>query len=216
MESIHPPVTQLFGTIWCKAGIPCFRNLVVRNSLPWTFSEETFTNSCGCDSLRIEYFASDFSDCIDCGLQCIYITGSTSISGGETEGADVVVTYTLNGDTLTAGRADWTGEVDLLDCFDAEDELVILQAQAFLPSGGSGSASADAWLVSNPGISDTTQLLNKTCEISEVGVVIDTLLAVSGCDSLVMTTTELFPLPEVFTWDQIVLPRRFDHPGSHW
>lgn len=164
---------------------------------------ETVTNSCGCDSLLIEYYASDFSGCIDCGLQCIYITGSTSISGGETEGAEVVVTYVLNGDTLTAGRADWTGEVDLLDCFDAEDELMILEAQAFVPSGGSGSASADAWLVSNPGISDTTRILNRSCEAGEVGVVIDTLQAVSGCDSLVITTTELYPQPEVFTWDQI-------------
>ncbi len=164
---------------------------------------ETIESPCGCGDLVIAY-ETNFNDCVDCGFQCIYITGTTTITGGETEGAEVLVTYVLDGDTAQVARGDWTGEVDQLDCYSADAVLEILQVQAFLPDGASGSASADAWIVSNPGVNDTTFLFRQTCSLEEVGVLTDTLLSSTGCDSLLVTTVELDVLPEASVSDQYI------------
>jgi hypothetical protein len=156
----------------------------------------------GCDSLRINY-VTELADCVACGDQCIYITGSTSISGGETEGAEVIVTYRLNGDTLSSGRGDWTGEVDQLACFPITDSLQILTVEALVPNGASGTATASAWIVRNPGVAtDTTYVSTASCRPEDVGIQIDTLRGRGGCDSLVIREVSLYPLPEVFLFNQ--------------
>lgn len=163
-------------------------------------TEERIQGSCGCDSLIILYTA-DLVNCIGCGQQCIFLTGTVTISGGDTEGADVEVIYVLNGDTITTGRGDWTGEVDIFDCFDVDDTLTLLQVNAFPPPGSSGSASAEGWIVRNRGITDTTFLEQWTCFPEEIGEQLDTLTASTGCDSLVATSTLLYdqPMVELFS-----------------
>jgi len=156
----------------------------------------------GCDSLYIHY-TTDLSACVSCGNQCIYITGTTSITGGDTEGAEVFVTYVWNGDTLTTGRRDWTGEVDQLDCFPATDSLRILNVEARVPAGASGSATASAWIVSNPArVQDTTYVSNFSCLAEEVGIRIDTLRNSNGCDSVVVRETRPYPVAQLFVFDE--------------
>ncbi len=103
---------------------------------------------CGCDSLMINY-TTDFSDCIPCNQQCIFIKGSILLEDGGSSSAELVVTYQLNGETLTATRPNWQGRTEELICFNIEDNLNIISVQATLPNGINGTASAEAWIDSN-------------------------------------------------------------------
>jgi len=162
---------------------------------------ETLQRACGCASL-VQAYTSDLSPCIDCGTQCIFLAGTTHTTGGGTAGADIQVTYTRNGTPATATLSNWTGGVDQLVCFPSTDELTILQVNSSFPAGTSGSASVEAWVVSHPGEAVTTDLTAYTCNPAEVGMTRDTLLAASGCDSIVTTFTELYPPPALVLEDQ--------------
>ena len=162
---------------------------------------ETLQSACGCASL-VQTYTSDLSPCIDCGTQCIFLAGNTNVAGGGTTGADIVVTYTRNGTTATATLTNWTGGVDQLVCFPSTDELTILRVDSSFPAGTTGSASVEAWVVSHPGEAVTTDLTAYTCNPAEVGLTRDTLLAASGCDSIVSTFTELYPLAVLVLEDQ--------------
>lgn len=164
---------------------------------------ELSQGECGCDSLRIN-FTTDFTNCIPCNQQCIFIKGELTIEDGSTTGAEVIVTYQLNGETLTATRTNWLGRTEELLCFNIEDNLIVLNIQSTLPSGINGSVSAETWIDNNTGIVSMTNIFMETCHPNEVGIVMDTLVASTGCDSILITTTELITLPELTVGDQQV------------
>ncbi|WP_367389364.1 gliding motility-associated C-terminal domain-containing protein [Lewinella sp. LCG006] len=124
-----------------------------------------------------------------CFPEPIYVDGITNTpSGTGIASCDTRLVYHLLPaiDTMQQG-------VDCLT-YSALDSL-----QELLPS----SCGCDSILVNYflAEIIDTTYLFAESCLPAEVGVSVDTLTAMSGCDSIVITTTNLNELPELFLDD---------------
>lgn len=152
------------------------------------------SSSCGCDSVLVEYFTPDFSACVDCNQQCIFVGGQIS---GTTSSATLSLQFLRDGVAEDLSIADWSGATIQAACFPIQEAITNITITATLPTGDTGTASAETWLADNPGQVDSTFLTATTCIPAEAGTVVDTLLASTGCDSLIITNTLLLPPPEI-------------------
>ena len=150
----------------------------------WTIDNDVnFSYGFGDDSLAV------FVIIDQCYQEALYVDGVTNTpSGTGIASCDTRIVYHLVPalDTIQQG----------LDCanFAALDSL-----QANLPS----SCGCDSLLVNYflDDVIDTTYLYAQSCIPSEVGISMDTLTASSGCDSILITSTELNDSPELFLED---------------
>ncbi|WP_156825938.1 T9SS type B sorting domain-containing protein [Lewinella cohaerens] len=150
----------------------------------WTIDENVnFNYGLGDDSLVV------FVVVDQCYPEALFVDGITNTpSGTGIASCDTRQVYHLVPaiDTIQQG----------LDCanFASLDSL-----QASLPS----SCGCDSLLVNYflDEIIDTTYLYTQSCIPSEIGISIDTLTAGSGCDSILITFTELNDAPALFLED---------------
>lgn len=178
-----------FDTDTIQQFLPCEQFLELETE--W----ELQSGSCGCNNQWVNY-TTDLYPCVDCGQQCIFVQGQSNIEGTD-EGALVMVEYSWNGTVETAQINDWDGTTTELMCVPMADELSILNVNTFLPSGATGTVNADAIIVLHEGEAVMSEFYELSCDMSAVGTLSDTLVAASGCDSIVTVHTSLYDVPEI-------------------